>query len=98
ALCPIELGTQKPVRGEVLSHDAGAAEAIRCEIERAVLEVYQASGLLDYGCVDVLWDGAQVSIVRINPSPAIVGETPFYQACQVAGISLPGLFDALLSA
>lgn len=98
ALCPIELETLEAVRSEVLSHDVGSAEAIRCEIERAALEVYQASGLLDYGCVDVLWDGAQVAIVRLNPSPAIVGKTPFSQACKVAGISLPGLFDALLSA
>lgn len=46
-----------PVRNASLSPSEADAQAIRAEIERAVLETYRALGMRDCGCIDLIWDG-----------------------------------------
>ena len=86
-----------PVRLESLSNDEAQAQAIRAEIERAALEVYRAFGVHDLGRVDIIWDGAQARVLEIDISPGMTERSLFPAACEAAGLSLPAVFNELVS-
>lgn len=86
-----------PVRDASLSNDESEAQAIRAEIERAALEVYHAYGVRDLGRVDLVWDGAQARILEVDVSPGMTELSLFPAACVAAGLSLPAVFDTLVS-
>ncbi len=86
-----------PVRPESLSPKEDEAQAIRAEIERAALEVYRAFGVRDLGRVDLVWDGAQARILEVDVSPGMTELSLFPAACAAAGLSLPKVFDSLVS-
>ncbi|MDR0515143.1 MAG: D-alanine--D-alanine ligase [Coriobacteriaceae bacterium] len=86
-----------PVREASLSNDASEAQAIRAEIERAALEVYRAYGVRDLGRVDLIWDGACAQVLEIDISPGMTELSLFPAACAAAGLSLPAVFDSLVS-
>lgn len=89
----VELHT--PVRNASLSPSEPDAQAIRAEIERAVLEVYRALGMRDCGCIDLIWDGAQAIILEATANPNFAAEAPFAQAAKAAGLTLPNLLNEL---
>lgn len=85
-----------PVRLESLSHDESTAQAIRSEIERAALEVYRAFGMEGYGCVDLIWDGAQAQVLEVNVTPSLAERSVFSAACEASGLSVPAVLDRLI--
>ena len=85
-----------PVRNESLSPSEADAQAIRAEIERAVLETYRALGMRDCGCIDLTWDGAQAIILEAVANPCLSAEAPFAQAAKAAGLTLPNLLNELV--
>ena len=85
-----------PVRLESLSHDESTAQAIRSEIERAALEVYRAFGMEGYGCVDLIWDGAQAQVLEVNVTPGLAERSVFSAACEASGLSVPAVLDRLI--
>lgn len=85
-----------PVRLESLSHDESTAQAIRSEIERAALEVYRAFGMEGYGCVDLIWDGAQAQVLEVNATPSLAERSVFSAACEASGLSIPAVLDRLI--
>ena len=85
-----------PVRNASLSPSEPDAQAIRAEIERAVLEVYRALGMRDCGCIDLIWDGAQAVILEAAANPNFATEAPFAQAAKAAGLTLPNLLNELV--
>ncbi|MEG0072073.1 MAG: D-alanine--D-alanine ligase [Raoultibacter sp.] len=87
-----------PVRLDSLAKNETDAQAIRAEIERAALEVYRAYGVRDLGRVDMVWDGAQARVLEIDVSPGMTELSLFPAACAAAGLSLSGVFDALVCA
>lgn len=86
-----------PVRNKSLSENEQEAQAIRAEIERAALEVYRAYDVKDLGRVDLIWDGAQAQILELDVSPGMTELSLFPAACEASGISLPAMFDSLVS-
>lgn len=84
-----------PVRNASLSPSEPDAQAIRAEIERAVLEVYRALGMRDCGCIDLIWDGAQAIILEATANPDFAADAPFAQAAKAAGLTLPNLLNEL---
>lgn len=86
-----------PVRPSSLSNDEADAQAIRAEIERAALEVYRAYGVRDLGRVDLIWDGAQARVFEVDISPGMTKLSLFPAACAAAELSLPKLFDGLVT-
>ncbi|MCL2825885.1 MAG: D-alanine--D-alanine ligase [Eggerthellaceae bacterium] len=86
-----------PIRGSSLSDNEDDAHAIRSEIEDAALEVYRAYGARDLGRVDIIWDGTQARVLEIDVSPGMTPLSLFPAACNAAGISLPEVFDGLVS-
>ena len=89
------VGLHVPVRNASLSPSEPDAQAIRAEIERAVLEVYRALGMRDCGCVDLIWDGAQAVILEATANPNFAVTAPFAQAAKAAGLTLPNLLNEL---
>lgn len=87
-----------PVRNSSLSANESDAQAIRAEIERAVLEVYRAYGLRDFGRIDLIWDGAQARVMETNVSPGMTDTSLFPAACKAAGLSLSGVLNELVNA
>lgn len=87
-----------PVRSASLSNDEADAQAIRAEIERAVLEVYRAYNVRDLARIDLIWDGAQARVFEVNVSPGMTELSLFPAACEAAGLSLPGVLDELVKA
>ena len=85
-----------PVRNASLSPSEADAQAIRAEIERAVLETYRALGMRDCGCIDLIWDGAQAIILEAVANPCFSAEAPFAQAAKAAGLTLPNLLNELV--
>ena len=85
-----------PVRNESLSQDESEAQAIRAEIERAVLEVYRAYDLEDLARIDLIWDGAQTKVMETNVSPGVSEHSLFPAACEAAGLSLSSVLDHLV--
>lgn len=85
-----------PVRNASLSPSEADAQAIRAEIERAVLETYRALGMRDCGCIDLIWDGAQAIILKAVANPCFSAEAPFAQAAKAAGLTLPNLLNELV--
>lgn len=85
-----------PVRLESLLHDESTAQAIRSEIERAALEVYRAFGMEGYGCVDLIWDGAQAQVLEVNVTPSLAERSVFSVACEASGLSIPAVLDRLI--
>ena len=85
-----------PVRLESLSPDESQAQAIRSEIERAAVEVYQAYGCRDLARVDIIWDGARAKILEIDVSPGMGPLSGFPMACRAAGLSLEAVLSELL--
>lgn len=85
-----------PVRLDSLSADEATAQAIRSEIERAALEVYRAFGMEGYGCVDLVWDGAQAQVLEVDTAPSLAEGSLFSAACEAAGLSLAGILDRLV--
>ncbi|MDO4182066.1 MAG: ATP-grasp domain-containing protein [Coriobacteriia bacterium] len=85
-----------PVRNSSLSPDEDQAQAIRAEIERAVLEVYRAYELRDLARIDLVWDGAQARVLETNVSPGMTRTSLFPMACQAAGLSLPAVLNELV--
>ena len=86
-----------PVRNESLSSNEADAQAIRAEIERAVLEVYRAYGLRDLGRIDLIWDGAQARVMETNVSPGMTETSLFPAACKAGGLSLSAVLNELVS-
>ena len=86
-----------PVRNESLSSNEADAQAIRAEIERAVLEVYRAYGLRDLGRIDLIWDGAQARVMETNVSPGMTKTSLFPAACKAGGLSLSAVLNELVS-
>lgn len=86
-----------PVRLESFHTDESLAQAIRSEIERAAIEVYQAFNVEDYGRVDLIWDGAQARILEVDVALDMSDSSLFSKACEAAGLSLPGIVDSLVS-
>ena len=80
---------------QIISSAQADAQAIRAEIERAVLEVYRALGMRDCGCIDLIWDGAQAIILQATANPNFAAEAPFAQAAKAAGLTLPNLLNEL---
>ena len=74
----VELHT--PVRNASLSPSEPDAQAIRAEIERAVLEGDR---------------GAQAIILEATANPNFAAEAPFAQAAKAAGLTLPNLLNEL---
>ena len=87
-----------PVRLESLSADESDAQAIRAEIERAALEVYRSYGVRDLGRVDLIWDGSRARCFELDVSPGMTDHSLFPVACRAAGLTLPGVVDALVTA
>ncbi len=85
-----------PVRNSSLSSDEADAQAIRAEIERAVLEVYRAYDLHDLARIDLIWDGAQARIMETNVSPGMGEKSLFPLACEAAGLTLSSVLDELV--
>ncbi len=85
-----------PVRPESLSSDETNAQAIRSEIERAALEVYQAYGCRDLARVDIIWDGGTARVIEIDTSPGMTALSLFPMACQAAGLDLKDVLNELL--
>ena len=85
-----------PVRNASLSPSEADAQAIRAEIERAVLETYRALGMRDCGCIDLIWDGAQAIILEAVANPCSSAEAPFAPAAKAAGPTLPNLPNELV--
>lgn len=85
-----------PVRLESLSSDQAEAQAIRAEIERAALDVYAASGMRDWGSVDMIWDGARAQIIRVNCVPSLVSDSPFDCACKAVGLTFAGIINRMV--
>ena len=85
-----------PVRLESLSPDESQAQAIRSEIERAAVEVYQAYGCRDLARVDIIWDGARAKVLEIDVSPGMGPLSGFPMACTAAGLSLEAVLNELL--
>ena len=85
-----------PVRNASLSPSEADAQAIRAEIERAVLETYRALGMRDCGCIDLIWDGAQAIVLEAVANPCFSAEAPFAQAAKAAGLTLPNLLNELV--
>lgn len=86
-----------PLRPSSLSNDETNAQAIRAEIERAALEVYRAYGVRDLGRVDLIWDGAQARVLEIDISPGMTELSLFPAACAASELSLPAVFDSLVT-
>ena len=86
-----------PVRDSSLAPDAGSAAAIRAEIERAALEVYNAYHIQDLARVDMIWDGGQARVMEVNVSPGMSETSLFPRACAAAGLTLPAVLDELVS-
>ena len=86
-----------PVRNESLSSNEADAQAIRAEIERAVLEVYRAYGLRDLGRIDLIWDGAQARVMETNVSPGMTETSLFPAACKAGGLSLSAVLNELVN-
>ncbi len=86
-----------PVRNASLAPDEADAQAIRSEIERAVLEVYRAYNLLDLARIDCVWDGGSARVIETNVSPGMAEHSLFPMACEAAGLSLAGVLDGLVS-
>ncbi len=84
-----------PVRLESLSPNPGEADAIRAEIERAALEVYDAYGCRDLARVDMIWDGGSARVLEIDTSPGMTNLSLFPMACHAAGLSLPAVLNEL---
>ena len=84
------------MRNASLSPSEADAQAIRAEIERAVLETYRALGMRDCGCIDLIWDGAQAIILEAVANPCFSAEAPFAQAAKAAGLTLPNLLNELV--
>lgn len=87
-----------PVRMASLAADESDAQAIRAEIERAALEVYRSYGVRDLGRVDMIWDGSQARCFELDVSPGMTDHSLFPVACRAAGLTLPGVVDALVTA
>ncbi|MCI8469538.1 MAG: D-alanine--D-alanine ligase [Eggerthellaceae bacterium] len=87
-----------PVRMESLSSNEADAQAIRAEIERAALEVYRAYGVRDLGRIDMIWDGSRARCFEVDVSPGMSDASLFPVACQAAGLTLPGVLNALVTA
>lgn len=85
-----------PVRLESLSADQADAQAIRAEIERAALDVYAASGMRDWGSVDMIWDGARAQVVGVHSIPSLLPEAPFAHACEAVGLTLEGIINRIV--
>lgn len=86
-----------PVRLESLHTDGSLAQAIRSEIERAAIEVYQAFNVQDLGRVDLVWDGAQARILDVDVALDMSAGSLFAKACEAAGLSLTGVVDSLVN-
>ena len=86
-----------PVRASSLSPDAGDAEAIRAEIERAALEVYRAYSVIDLGRVDMIWDGGAARCFELDISPDMSPGAVFPRAVEAAGLTLSEVLDSLVS-
>lgn len=91
-----DVSFQAPVRLEVLAGDETLAQSVRSEIERAALEAYLASGAQGFGRVDVIWDGSQTRVIKVCTCPEITADSLFFASCQVAGLSIAGILDALI--
>lgn len=85
-----------PVRLESLSADQADAQAIRAEIERAALDVYAASGIRDWGSVDMIWDGARAQVIGVHCVPSLLPDAPFAHACEAVGLTFEGIINRVV--
>lgn len=95
-LAPEGVEYYAPVRLESLSKDEANAQAIRAEIERAALQVYNALDCKDLGRVDLIWDGATARILDVDVSPDLTASSLFPMACEASGLSLEAVLDRLV--
>lgn len=86
-----------PVRNESLSSNEADAQAIRAEIERAVLEVYRAYGLRDLGRIDLIWDGAPGACDGDERVPGHDGDFAVPRGLQGGRLSLSAVLNELVS-
>lgn len=85
-----------PVRSTSLSQDTAQAGAIRSEIERAALEVFNAFGCRDLARVDMIWDGAQPWILDVKVFPGMAESSLLSMASHAAQITPSELFDEMV--
>lgn len=85
-----------PPRPASFSQDAGEAEAIRTEVERAAMEAYLAYGMRDLGCVNLVWDGAQARVLEVDTAPELTEGSLFDAACNASSLTFKGVVNALV--
>ena len=49
-----------------------------------------------YGCVDLIWDGAQAQVLEVNVTPGLAERSVFSAACEASGLSVPAVLDRLI--
>lgn len=86
-----------PVRPSSLSADEAEAQAIRSEVERAALEVFEAFGCRDLARVDLIWDGARPMVLDLKVSPGMMPSALIPMAAEAAGIDLSEVLNELVT-
>ncbi len=84
---------------QIFECPARIAEPLRAEIERVVLQTFDALGCRDWSRVDVRLDGdGRVNVVEVNPLPGILPD-PADNSCLPKAARAAGLdYDALIGA
>jgi D-alanine-D-alanine ligase len=71
-----------------------ASPELRAAIEAAAKGAWQATGLRDYGRVDLRLDGAGTPyVIDVNPNPDISPDAGVARAAAVAGMDYPALIE-----